>query len=58
MADQLKEVGTPDSKRINVTEDHEIKYWTKALGVSETKLKEVIQLVGTSAEAVRKALSK
>ena len=58
MADQLKEVGTPDSNWINVNEDHEVKYWTKALGVSETKLKEVIQLVGTSAEAVRKALGK
>lgn len=58
MADKLNQVGTPDSKRINVNEEHEVKYWTKALDVTEAKLKELVKSVGTSADAVRKALGK
>jgi hypothetical protein len=58
MGDNLKEKGTPDSKRINIEEQHEITYWTKELGVSEERLKEAVEKAGTSVQAVREFLKK
>lgn len=56
MSDNLNQRNSPDSKRINVNEDHEVRYWTKQLGVSEQQLKQAVQAAGTSAEAVRQHL--
>jgi hypothetical protein len=58
MGDNLKEKGTPDTKRINIAEQHEITYWTKELGVSEERLKEAVEKAGTSVLAVREFLKK
>ncbi|EIT71903.1 MULTISPECIES: DUF3606 domain-containing protein [Hydrocarboniphaga] len=58
MTDNPQLRNSPDSKRINVNEAHEVSYWTKALGVSERQLRDAVEKVGTSAEAVRKALAK
>ncbi len=58
MPDDPNEHGTPDSRRVNIYEEHEIKYWTKELGVSKEKLIEAVNAVGTSAEEVRKYLKK
>ena len=58
MPDDKNERGSPDSKRININEPHEVQYWTKQLGVSEQRLRETVDKVGTSAEAVRKAIGK
>ena len=58
MPDSKKQTGSPDSKRINVNEDHELSYWTKELGVTKNKLMEIVGRVGTSVEAVRKELKK
>jgi hypothetical protein len=55
MPDNPKRTGSPDSKRINLNEDHEVRYWSKALDVSEERLREFVQKHGTSAEAVRAA---
>ncbi|WP_454802938.1 DUF3606 domain-containing protein [Mucilaginibacter phyllosphaerae] len=56
--DDKSKTGSPDSKRINVNEDHEVAYWTKELGVTKEKLQEAVDAVGTSAEAVREYLNK
>jgi hypothetical protein len=56
--DDKTKTGSPDSKRINVNEDHEVAYWTKELGVTSDKLKEAVDAVGTSAQAVREYLNK
>jgi predicted nucleotidyltransferase len=58
MADDRKKTGSPDSKRINVNEPYELRDWSKRLGVSQEKLRETVQRVGTSAEAVKERLSK
>ena len=58
MADNLEMKGPQDSSRVNVHEAHEVRYWTKALGVSEEKLKEAVKAVGTSAEKLRAHLGK
>lgn len=58
MADHLNHVGKPDRSRINLSEEHEVHYWTGALGVPEDELRRLVAEAGDSAEAVREALAK
>jgi len=44
MDDQTK-TGSPDSKRNNVNEDHEVAYWTKEMGLTKEKLQEAVDAV-------------
>jgi len=54
MADNLKDRAPEDAKRISLNEDWEVKYWTKALGVSEMELKRLVKEYGPIAADVRK----
>jgi hypothetical protein len=54
--DNLTKRNQPDRSKINMREDHEVKYWTKALGVSKDELQKAVDKVGNSAAAVRKEL--
>ena len=56
MADDLKQRGGQDRKRIDVTQPHELRDWSKKFGVTEAKLKEAVRQVGDRAEAVEKRL--
>lgn len=58
MSDDLTNRGPQDRARVNVNEDHELRYWTKELGVSEQRLKEAVNAVGVSVEAVKEHLKK
>ena len=58
MADDLLNRGQPDRSKINMRKDHEVRYWTKELGVSRDELQRAIDRVGESAAAVRKQLGK
>ncbi len=58
MSDDKKNTGSPDRDRINVNEDYEVQYWTKALGVSADELRAAVKAVGPTAAAVRKHLGK
>ena len=58
MPDNLNERGPQDRTRININEDWEVRYWTKELGASEDRLRELVKQHGVSAEAVRRALGK
>lgn len=53
MADDRKRTGAPDSKRINMGQDHEKEHWKKKLGVSGQALAGAIRAVGTSADKVK-----
>lgn len=53
MADDKQAVGSPDRDRISLSEDYEIRSWTESLGVSEQELREAVDAVGNSADAVR-----
>ena len=55
--DNTKKTGSPDSKTINLSEDYEVAYWTKELGINKTQLTDAVAAVGKSAE-VRKHLNK
>ena len=48
--------GEPDRSRINVNQEHELRYWTQKLGVSEERLRAVVAEVGTSTDEVREYL--
>lgn len=57
MTDDKTDRGPQDRSRINLSEDYEVRYWTNALGVSEARLRELVDRVGSSANAVREALA-
>jgi hypothetical protein len=56
--DNKEKVGAPDRDRINVNENYEVEYWSKELGISPEKLRQVVKDAGTSAKAVREYLNK
>jgi hypothetical protein len=58
MADDLGNRGPQDRARISTTEAHEVRYWTKELGVSKERLASVVARVGNSAEAARRELGR
>ena len=46
----------PDRSKINMHRPHEVKCWTRALGVSKEELEKAVDKVGNSAATVRKEL--
>jgi hypothetical protein len=46
MADDLTKRGPADRKRISLTEDWEVRYWTKHFDCSEEDLREAVAKVG------------
>lgn len=57
MADDRTDRGPRDRSRINVDEDYEVQYWSRALGVTPEKLVAVVRAVGPGVEAVRANLA-
>jgi hypothetical protein len=57
MPDSPEKRGPTDRTRINLSQDHEVAYWTKALGVSAEELERVVKRVGPMVDDVRRALS-
>ena len=58
MADDTSNRGQQDRSRINISQAHEVGYWTETLGVSQDQLKAAVQAVGNSADKVREHLGK
>jgi hypothetical protein len=58
MADDMNNRGPQDRSRISLGEDHEIRYWTQALGVTREQLAAAVNAVGSSADRVRAHLGK
>jgi len=58
MSDNLSNKGNPDRNLISLTEAHEVRYWTEALGISKEELERVVGRVGNSAAKVREHLNK
>ena len=55
--DNLKLKGQQDRSKINMHEEHEVRYWTKHLGVSKEHLQAAVSKVGNSAAVVQKELA-
>jgi hypothetical protein len=58
MQDDLTKIGVADRSKIAMAEEHEVRYRTKHLDVSEKELQRAVDKVGNSAVAVRKELGK
>ena len=58
MPDDPKLRGPADRARINVNEEHELRYWTEEFGVTPDALKRAVEKVGVMAEDVRRELGK
>jgi hypothetical protein len=58
MADDLKNRSAQDRSRIAMGEEHEVRYWTEALGVTKEELQRAVDQVGHGADAVREFLKK
>jgi hypothetical protein len=56
MSDDRLNRGQPDRSKINMSEDYEVRYWTKHLGITRDELEKVVEKVGNSAKAVEKEL--
>lgn len=56
MNDDLSNRGPQDRKRISLSEDWEVKYWTQKLGVSTSDLTAAIKEVGHLADRVKSHL--
>jgi hypothetical protein len=52
MADSKKNIGKPDRNRISLSEDYEVRSWSKKFGVSAEELKEAVKQVGSNARDV------
>ena len=58
MPGDLTKKVAPDRSKIAMHEEHEVKYWTKHLGVTREELQRAVDKVGNSAVTVRKELGK
>jgi len=54
--DSLTKREQPDRSKINMHQPHEVKYWTRALGITKEDLQKAVDRVGNSAATVRKEL--
>ena len=52
MPDDKSKPGGRDRTRIDVSEPHELRDWSKKFGVSEEELQEAVRTVGDQAAAV------
>ena len=58
MADSLNNTGSQDGKLISLTQDWEVKYWTKALACSVLELTNAVAKVGHSVRSVKRFLKR
>ena len=58
MSDDTNKRGGQDAKRINMSQPHEVRYWTETLGCSEAALSAAVKSAGDRAEDVRQYLAK
>jgi hypothetical protein len=54
--DGLSKRYAPDRSKINMSQNYEVFYWCKELGVTKKKLQLTVGKVGNSVQAVRKEL--
>jgi len=52
MADDKTKPGGQDRKRINLSEDYEVRDWAKKFGVTEDELRKAVGAVGNDAAKV------
>lgn len=56
MPDNKDKTGKADDIRINVNQDYELRDWSRELGVTPEKLKQIVTKVGPMVKDVKKAI--
>jgi len=56
MSDDKTKSGGQDRKRINLSEDYEVRDWAEKFGVSQERLREAVGKVGSMADDVEREL--
>jgi hypothetical protein len=56
MSDDSNKRGSPDRDRINVNQQHELRYWSEKFGVTPDELKQAVQDVGPTVAKVQQRL--
>ena len=56
MSDDLSNRNMPDNRRINLTQEHEVRYWTEKLKVSRADLEQAVKAAGPMVAAVERYL--
>ena len=56
MSDDPNKTRPQDAQRINMNQDHEVRYWTEKLGVSRDHLQQAVDRAGPMADDVAKEL--
>ena len=56
MSDDTQKRGPQDAKRINMSQEHEVRYWTEHFRCSREKLQEAVDAAGPMADAVERRL--
>ena len=56
MSDDKSNRGSPDRDRIDMSDEDEVRNWTKSLGVSKDELQRAVQAAGDRADKVREWL--
>lgn len=56
MADDLGKTGLPDDARINIDQEHEVKYWAGKFGVTPDEIRSAVKAAGPMVKDVRQRL--
>jgi hypothetical protein len=56
MADDRKQTGNPDDARINIDQEHEVKYWAGEFGVTPDEIRSAVKVAGPMVKDVRQRL--
>lgn len=56
MSDDKTQTGNPDRQRISLSEDYEVRDWSRKFGVSEERLRAAVEKVGNQADDVEREL--
>ena len=57
MADDSSIRGQQDRARINLSQEHEVRYWSEKFGCSADELRRIVEEVGPMAEAVERRMA-
>jgi hypothetical protein len=56
MADDTNMRGPQDRSRINMQQEHEVRYWAEKFGVTKEQLQQAVDQAGPTVDAVEKRL--
>jgi hypothetical protein len=58
MSDNKSKTGPADDQRINVHQEHEVRYWTQKLGCTKQQLVDAVSAAGVMVTDVQRHLGK